>query len=562
MAFFGKASIIEGCPYDPIGAQLRFHQSKEQIMSRFRLVLCVGMLIVLIGWLQDALAQGTQPSEAASRPFVWPPSDIVPHNLAVSTFGARPPFPRGMQQGTASLRPEKLDQQAIDMLHAGGFRYANIWIEWSRVEQQKGRYDFSLYEQYVAQLQTKGLRPIFTFCFGNFLYCEGKPTNLTECICDEPLNTEQQRVAFANFAAAAAKHFTFKSTGAVFELWNEPNLEFFWMGKPNPAEFTAFAIRAADAMHHADPNAVVVGPGSSRGITDFVEKHGILGLMDRLANGTANLFNVLFRILYPYLFIFIPFGILFSIRPIDQKLRHVKANWIMILVLIGVLVIPFTIIDERRYLFPLFPFLIILSTIPIQRITNYGLNIFSFNDRQKSVFLVIIGGIVLLLSSVFTTGVTGFGYGPPNSVLEHEKIEFAEYLVENFDGRILRDEGTLDYLAYVSLTSDENIGFKEFKSPRGKDPYPDLYKPGNVVWVPVIGKTMEELVTNGEVKGLKYITIPEKGSYFFPFLNDLYHNEEKYPYMKKIFDSDEINYKEFKVKAFEIDYKNFHESSD
>ena len=310
-----------------------------------------------------------------------------------------------------------------------------------------------------------------------------------------------------------------------------------------------------------DYGEVLISP-EDREITDFVEKHGILGLMDRLANGTANLFNVLFRILYPYLFIFIPFGILFSIRPIDQKLRHVKANWIMILVLIGVLVIPFTIIDERRYLFPLFPFLIILSTIPIQRITNYGLNIFSFNDRQKSVFLVIIGGIVLLLSSVFTTGVTGFGYGPPNSVLEHEKIEFAEYLVENFDGRILRDEGTLDYLAYVSLTSDENIGFKEFKSPRGKDPYPDLYKPGNVVWVPVIGKTMEELVTNGEVKGLKYITIPEKGSYFFPFLNDLYHNEEKYPYMKKIFDSDEINYKEFKVKAFEIDYKNFHESSD
>ena len=282
MAFFGKASIIEGCPYDPIGAQLRFHQSKEQIMSRFRLVLCVGMLIVLIGWLQDALAQGTQPSEAASRPFVWPPSDIVPHNLAVSTFGARPPFPRGMQQGTVSLRPEKLDQQAIDMLHAGGFRYANIWIEWSRVEQQKGRYDFSLYERYVARLQTKGLRPIFTFCFGNFLYCEGKPTNLTECICDDPLNTEQQRVAFANFAAAAAKHFTFKSTGAIFELWNEPNLEFFWMGKPNPAEFTAFAIRAADAMHHADPNAVVVGPGSSRGITDFVEKVFQLGILNHI----------------------------------------------------------------------------------------------------------------------------------------------------------------------------------------------------------------------------------------------------------------------------------------
>ena len=79
------------------------------------------------------------------------------------------------------------------------------------------------------------------------------------------------------------------------------------------------------------------------GITDFVEKHGILGLMDRYVNGLTNLFNVLFRILYPYLFILIPFGILFSLRPVEQKLKHIKANWIMILVLIGVLAIPFAV---------------------------------------------------------------------------------------------------------------------------------------------------------------------------------------------------------------------------
>ena len=75
----------------------------------------------------------------------------------------------------------------------------------------------------------------------------------------------------------------------------------------------------------------------------------------------------------------------------------------------------------------------------------------------------------------------------------------------------------------------------------------------------VSGKTIEELVTNGEARELKYIGILEKGSYFYPFLNDLYNNEEKYPYMEKIFDSDEMNYNEFKIKAFEINYKKFHE---
>jgi len=308
----------------------------------------------------------------------------------------------------------------------------------------------------------------------------------------------------------------------------------------------------------ADDYAELLTSPEDTGITDFVEKHGILGLMDKFANGLTNLFNVLFRILYPYLFILIPFGVLFSLRPIDQKLKHVKANWIMILALIGVLVIPFAIIDERRLLFALFPFLIILSTIPIQRVTNYGLSTFSFNERQKSIFLVIVVGVVLLLSTTFTMGVGEFGYGLPNSVLEHEKIEFTKYLVENFDGRILRDEVVIDYLAYVSLTTEDN-DFKLFKSSRGKDPYPDLYEPGKVVWLSVNGKTLEELIVNGETRELKYIGIVEKGSYFFPFLNDLYHYEERYPYMEKIFDSDEMNYKKFKIKAFEINYQKFHD---
>jgi hypothetical protein len=292
------------------------------------------------------------------------------------------------------------------------------------------------------------------------------------------------------------------------------------------------------------------------GVVDFVEKHGILGLMDRLASGLTNLLNILIRISYPYLFILIPFGILFSLRPVEQKLKNIKANWIMIITLISVLIIPFAIIDERRFLLPIFPFLIILSTIPIQRITNYGLNTFSFNERKKSIFLVATVSIVLLLSITFTMGIGEFGYGLPNSALEYEKIKFTEYLVENFDGRILRDAVVDDYLAYVNLTSNDN-DFKTFKSPRGKNPYPDLYEPGKVVRINVYGENMEKLVTNGKTVGLKYIGIMEKGSYFFPFLNDIYFNEENYPYMKKVFDSNEMGYKEFKIKVFEIDYKNF-----
>ena len=299
----------------------------------------------------------------------------------------------------------------------------------------------------------------------------------------------------------------------------------------------------------------------NKGIGDFVEKHGILGLMDRLSTGLANVFNILIRISFPYLFILIPFGILFSLRPVDQKLKNIKANWIMIITIISVIMIPFAIIEERRWLFPIFPFLIILSTIPIQRITNYGLNTFQFSEKQKSIFLVGVICTVLILACTFTMGIGGVGYGSPNSALEHEKVKFTEYLVENFDGRILRDAVVNDYLAYVNIASDDN-NFKTFKSPRGKDPYPDQYEPGKVVRMNVYGKTIENLITNGETIMLKYVGIPEEGSYLFPFLDDIYYNEENYPYMKKIFDSDEMGYEQFKIKVFEIDYKTFHELND
>ena len=126
--------------------------------------------------------------------------------------------------------------------------------------------------------------------------------------------------------------------------------------------------------------------------------------------------------------------------------------------------------------------MIILSTIPIQRVTNYGLSTFSFNERQKSSLLsnhCWYSDFFFLVYSQWE--ITGFGYGPPNSALENEKVKFTEHLVENFDGRILRDEVVIDYLSYVNLTSGDNIDFKTFKSPRGKNPYPDLHEPGKVV---------------------------------------------------------------------------------
>jgi hypothetical protein len=67
---------------------------------------------------------------------------------------------------------------------------------------------------------------------------------------------------------------------------------------------------------------------------------------------------------------------------------------------------------------------------------------------------------------------------------------------------------------------------------------------------------LDELVKNGEEFELKYIIAKEEKN-FYPFLSDLYSNEENYPYLTKVFDSDEFGFKKLKLKVFEIDYEKF-----
>ena len=104
----------------------------------------------------------------------------------------------------------------------------------------------------------------------------------------------------------------------------------------------------------------------------------------------------------------------------------------------------FALIPEKRYLFYIYPFLIILCVIPIQRVTEYGLSTFSFTKKQKNVFLVLVLITVLALSIWFT-----LRYDQPDPILENEKYYFSEYAIKNFNGDSLREfGGSLDYMKF------------------------------------------------------------------------------------------------------------------
>ena len=58
---------------------------------------------------------------------------------------------------------------------------------------------------------------------------------------------------------------------------------------------------------------------------------------------------------------------------------------------------------------------------------------------------------------------------------------------------------------------------------------------------------------------LKYLISNENETFYYPFVDSIYDNETNYPFLVKIFDSDNLGYTKLKIKIFEIDYDKFYE---
>ena len=285
---------------------------------------------------------------------------------------------------------------------------------------------------------------------------------------------------------------------------------------------------------------------------DYIEKNGIFSFTDRfIFQGISNSAEILFKLSLPYLIILVPFGILFSFRAFDQKQNLIWANWIFILGNLIVFIIVIATVPERRFLLLLYPFLIIFSIIPIQRLVEYGFSTFSFNQNQKNISLFAILVLVLVLSIGFTVN----QYDRPNVIFENEKLQVAHFMTENLDGVILDGNGpAFEYVSYV-LVNTPHGNFKEHSivdpNRHSSEINPNFQRSY------IYAESIENLLTIGSADNLRYIVSNENTGFFHTYVNDIYSNEEKYPYLTKIFDSNEQGMKFLKIKIFEIDYAQF-----
>ena len=178
-------------------------------------------------------------------------------------------------------------EQELDLISGAGFKFIRMDFGWSSIEQQKGQYRWADYEELLSNLDRRGLRAVFILDYSNPLYePEVTSTNPLTHQLHRTIASPQHRdsvAAFAAWAAAAARRF--QNRHVLWELWNEPNID-FWSPKSEVNQYATLALAASKAVREADPQATIIGPASSGFPWEFLEtflKSGILENIDAVS---------------------------------------------------------------------------------------------------------------------------------------------------------------------------------------------------------------------------------------------------------------------------------------
>ncbi len=146
--------------------------------------------------------------------------------------------------------------ELLDEAAASGADTIRSNLAWPDVEPEPGSYDWSRYDELYGQALDLGLRPLWVLANAP-CWAYGEPPGC-ETVPGHP--PDSAHIAdYAHFAALVAERYP-EARG--IEIWNEPNLDRFWVGEPpNPEHYAALLIAAYDAVKKANPKMPVLAAG-------------------------------------------------------------------------------------------------------------------------------------------------------------------------------------------------------------------------------------------------------------------------------------------------------------
>lgn len=153
----------------------------------------------------------------------------------------------------------------IDRIAADGFGWLRFDIRIATVSPSKGAWNWGAYDATIAHAASKGIK------VNGIMYMLPSWMNGSGDDKHAPTNPQD----YADWCGQAAPHLYAQGVRSM-ELWNEQNWG-FWTPTPNRADYVNMAIRAADAIHNAEPRMIVVSGGVSTADTEAQAGHASQG---------------------------------------------------------------------------------------------------------------------------------------------------------------------------------------------------------------------------------------------------------------------------------------------
>jgi len=137
--------------------------------------------------------------------------------------------------------------QVLDEIAESGARWVRIDFIWSWVEPQPDRFEWALYDEVVDGALARGLRVFATI--------GDTPAWATDGAAGS--GVPRGAADFYDLCYRAAARY--RGRVEAWGMWNEPNLRRFWSGS-RTQYLERVLIPGAEAVHAADPRALVCGP--------------------------------------------------------------------------------------------------------------------------------------------------------------------------------------------------------------------------------------------------------------------------------------------------------------
>jgi hypothetical protein len=231
---------------------------------------------------------------------------------------------------------------------------------------------------------------------------------------------------------------------------------------------------------------------------------------------------------FPIFFIFLPYGITLIIKREHRSLFILSVG---ILFLIPTLYIAIRGVSETKYLLILYPLYALFSIFMIERLNE--------KIKRKNIFLFIVIFFAISSSIIFLTDHIDNEYEREAVFISNEIIKRTAIINDYHPESV--------YLRTAEFSNDfRYTGNHDYFQPEIKILNTDEYE------------TLQDFLNFAQKEKLEFLIVDnsEKRS---DFILSIFENEEKYPFLEKEFDSNDLNF-DYQVKIFKINYNQFNEN--